>query len=211
MQHRKLMAAACLLTFVGIWIEKGMGLIVPGFIPSTLHEVVEYIPSLTEWKVTAGITAFGLLCFTLLLKIALPILSGWTPGMSVGIAKVDEQHRELFVRLNRLVAAIRRGAGGTELNSTVDFLGEYVHKHFSEEEELMAEHQYPQLESHRKLHAKFIADLEAIKARLASGDEDSDTIASELHLELRDWLVRHIIGVDKVFGRWAEERGIEHH
>ena len=46
---------ACLLCIVGIWIEKGMGLIIPGFIPSTLHEIVEYSPSLIEWKVTAGI------------------------------------------------------------------------------------------------------------------------------------------------------------
>jgi molybdopterin-containing oxidoreductase family membrane subunit len=37
---------------VGIWIEKGMGLIIPGFIPSTLHEMAEYTPSLMEWKIT---------------------------------------------------------------------------------------------------------------------------------------------------------------
>src|SRR5690606_34367661 len=55
---------ACGMVIVGIWIEKGMGLIVPGFIPSTLHEVVEYAPSLTEWKVTAGIWAFGMLLLT---------------------------------------------------------------------------------------------------------------------------------------------------
>lgn len=60
---------ACLLCIVGIWIEKGMGLIVPGFIPSTLHEYVEYAPSLTEWKVTAGIWAVGLIVMTPLLKM----------------------------------------------------------------------------------------------------------------------------------------------
>jgi molybdopterin-containing oxidoreductase family membrane subunit len=60
---------ACVLVIVGIWIEKGMGLIVPGFIPSTLHEVVEYTPSLTEWKITAGIWAFGLLLLTAMLKV----------------------------------------------------------------------------------------------------------------------------------------------
>lgn len=67
---------ACALCFVGAWIEKGMGLIVPGFIPSTLHEIVEYSPSLTEWKVTAGIWAFGLLAYTAMLKAAVPILRG---------------------------------------------------------------------------------------------------------------------------------------
>lgn len=61
--------AACVLCIVGIWIEKGMGLIIPGFIPSTLHEIVEYTPSLVEWKVTAGIWAFGLLVLTVMLKM----------------------------------------------------------------------------------------------------------------------------------------------
>lgn len=67
---------ACLLCIVGIWIEKGMGLIIPGFIPSTLHEIVEYSPSLVEWKVTAGIWAFGLLVLTLLLKMIGAVFSG---------------------------------------------------------------------------------------------------------------------------------------
>ncbi len=66
---------ACVLAFIGAWIEKGMGLIVPGFIPSTLHEIVEYTPSLTEWKVSAGIWAFGLMILTVLLKIAIAVFS----------------------------------------------------------------------------------------------------------------------------------------
>ncbi len=75
-QNVPLLIAACLATFVGIWIEKGMGLIVPGFIPSPLHEIVEYQPSLVEWKVTAGIWAFGLLVYTAALKIAVPVITG---------------------------------------------------------------------------------------------------------------------------------------
>lgn len=66
---------ACLFVVAGIWIEKGMGLIIPGFIPSTLHEVVEYAPSLTEWKVTAGIWAFGLLLLTVMLKVAVAVFT----------------------------------------------------------------------------------------------------------------------------------------
>lgn len=58
----------CLLALMGIWIEKGMGLIVPGFVPSTMHELVEYVPTIVEWKVTAGIWAFGLILFALGLK-----------------------------------------------------------------------------------------------------------------------------------------------
>ncbi|MCG8653478.1 MAG: polysulfide reductase NrfD, partial [Pirellulales bacterium] len=71
---------ACLLCIVGIWIEKGMGLIVPGFIPSTLHEIVEYSPSVTEWKVTAGIWAFGLLILTVVLKLVATVFTGRMRG-----------------------------------------------------------------------------------------------------------------------------------
>jgi molybdopterin-containing oxidoreductase family membrane subunit len=67
---------ACLMTFAGVWIEKGMGMIIPAFVPSTLHELVEYTPSLTEWKLTAGIWAMGLGLFTISVRIAGRVLTG---------------------------------------------------------------------------------------------------------------------------------------
>lgn len=75
-EHLKMLNIACVLAFAGIWIEKGMGLIIPGFIPSTLHEIVEYLPSLVEWKIMAGIWAVGLMVYTILLKVALRIFTG---------------------------------------------------------------------------------------------------------------------------------------
>lgn len=69
LERGRLRILACVCCIIGIWIEKGMGLIIPAFIPSTLHEIVEYSPSVVEWKVTAGIWAFGLLVLTLLLKL----------------------------------------------------------------------------------------------------------------------------------------------
>ena len=68
--------AACILAFAGLWIEKGMGLIIPGFIPSPLGEIVEYSPSLVEWQVTVGVWAFGLMIYTVALKIAIRIITG---------------------------------------------------------------------------------------------------------------------------------------
>jgi molybdopterin-containing oxidoreductase family membrane subunit len=67
---------ACVMTFCGIWIEKGMGMIVPAFIPSTMHEIVEYAPSLTEWKLTVGVWAMGIGVFTVALKITAHVLTG---------------------------------------------------------------------------------------------------------------------------------------
>lgn len=82
-RHAALLNTACVLTFVGIWIEKGMGLIIPGFIPSTLGEIVEYHPTLAEWQIVAGVWAGGLMIFTLALKVAIPVLTGRAAGASV--------------------------------------------------------------------------------------------------------------------------------
>ena len=67
---------ACVLAIVGIWIEKGMGLVIPGFIPSPLGEVVEYLPTWNETLVCLGIWAFGLLAYTFFLRMSVPILNG---------------------------------------------------------------------------------------------------------------------------------------
>jgi Ni/Fe-hydrogenase subunit HybB-like protein len=67
---------ACLFIIVGIWIEKGMGLIVPGFIPTPLGEIVEYAPTANEVLVSAGIWALGLGLFTIFVRITIPVLSG---------------------------------------------------------------------------------------------------------------------------------------
>lgn len=79
-ESRFVRLSACLMVFIGAWIEKGMGLIVPGFVPSTLHEIVEYSPSLIEWKISAGIWAFGLLILTVLLKLAIVVFRRQVSG-----------------------------------------------------------------------------------------------------------------------------------
>ncbi len=66
----------CLATYAGVYIEKGMGLIIPGQTPDTLGEIYEYYPSLVELRVAAGVFAVGFLVFTLMLKVAVPIALG---------------------------------------------------------------------------------------------------------------------------------------
>jgi len=72
----KYLNVACVLSIVGIWIEKGMGLVIPGFIPTPLGAIVDYVPSINETLVCLGIWAFGLLCYTIFLRMSVPILQG---------------------------------------------------------------------------------------------------------------------------------------
>jgi molybdopterin-containing oxidoreductase family membrane subunit len=66
----------CLAIYAGVYIEKGMGLIIPGLTPDALGEIYEYYPTITELRVAAGIFALGFLLFTLMLKVAVPISLG---------------------------------------------------------------------------------------------------------------------------------------
>ncbi len=66
----------CVFMFIGVWIEKGPGLIIPGFVPSPLGEVWTYWPTTPEVLITLGIWAIGLMIYTLLLKVAIPIEVG---------------------------------------------------------------------------------------------------------------------------------------
>jgi len=72
----KTLNVACVLAILGIWIEKGMGLIIPAFVPSPLGEIVEYRPTVHETLVCLGIWAFGLLVYTILVRVSVPVLAG---------------------------------------------------------------------------------------------------------------------------------------
>ena len=72
----KVLNLACLLAIVGIWIEKGMGLIVPAFVPTPLGEVVEYTPTMRETLICFGIWAVGLLLYTIFIRVSVPVLAG---------------------------------------------------------------------------------------------------------------------------------------
>jgi molybdopterin-containing oxidoreductase family membrane subunit len=67
---------ACVLIIVGVYIEKGMGLSIPGFVPGTLGEIYEYTPTFLEKAITVGVWATGAMIYTLLMKFAIPIYTG---------------------------------------------------------------------------------------------------------------------------------------
>ena len=69
----KVLLPACAFLFVAVWMEKGIGLIVPGLIPSPLGEIVDYLPTWVELGVTLGILCLGITVVTWLVRTALII------------------------------------------------------------------------------------------------------------------------------------------
>jgi len=68
-KREPLLAAACCFVFLSLWIEKGLGLVVTGFVPSPLEMITDYTPTGPEVAITIGIWALGLLMITILYKI----------------------------------------------------------------------------------------------------------------------------------------------
>lgn len=72
-RHPQLLPIACVLVFVSLWIDKGLGMIVGGFVPSALGAVTTYTPTAAEWNIVLGIWAVGALLVTVFYKIALAV------------------------------------------------------------------------------------------------------------------------------------------
>jgi len=73
-KNLKILPFLCIAVFLGIWIEKGMGLMLPGVIPTPVGEYAEYTPSNIEYMIVAGIWAFGFFALTILIKGATGIM-----------------------------------------------------------------------------------------------------------------------------------------
>jgi molybdopterin-containing oxidoreductase family membrane subunit len=72
-RKESILAVACGAVFISIWIDKGMGLIATGFIPSPTGEIFEYLPTVPEILITVGIWGLGFLILTLLYKITISV------------------------------------------------------------------------------------------------------------------------------------------
>ena len=66
----------CVLLYIGVYIEKGIGLVIPGLTPDALGEIYTYHPTLRELQIAAGVFGIGFLVFTLMIKVAIPVALG---------------------------------------------------------------------------------------------------------------------------------------
>jgi len=129
----------------------------------------------------------------------------WNSSLSIGINEIDEQHKKLIVMINQLQDAMRVGKGKEILGTTLNELVRYTVYHFSTEEKYFDRYDYPETATHIDEHAKFIREVSAFKKEF---EEGRIGITIKLMNFLSDWLVNHIMGSDKKFGPYLNEKGI---
>ncbi|MBI5189225.1 MAG: hemerythrin family protein [Nitrospirae bacterium] len=125
----------------------------------------------------------------------------WTDELATGHAVVDEQHREIFRRVDTLIEACKSGKGREEVGGMVEFLAEYVVDHFKTEEKLQRESGYPEYHAHKAMHDQFLGQVVSLRERF---DAEGPTITMVLNTNrvVVDWLNQHIKQSDKSFGRY---------
>jgi len=125
----------------------------------------------------------------------------WTPEIAVGVERIDDEHKALIERVNRLVAAIEEGREEEEIRSLFLFLRDYTQNHFADEEELMKSKGYPDRDSHIAEHRDFRANLDQFEREI--GNEE---MPAELRRHFDDliinWLFDHICQRDRALGKF---------
>jgi hemerythrin len=131
----------------------------------------------------------------------------WSDSLSVGVELIDEQHKMLIQRLSDLSSAFRMGMEQNKVIKTLDFMIDYTDFHFSTEEKVMAENDYPGLEEQKEQHEEFKGTLNNI---LEDYREEGTTpaIATSINVFLLNWLMKHIMGSDSKLGEFLNEKGL---
>lgn len=122
----------------------------------------------------------------------------WDQSLETGFLAIDEQHQELFKRVNEVIEAYNVGKARQEVKKTLQFLEEYVHTHFTMEEELQLQYKYPKYKEHKEMHEYFIKQIAEIKSRYEQNGPKI-TVTMALNRILITWLREHILRVDKAF------------
>ncbi len=120
----------------------------------------------------------------------------WKPIYSTGIGSVDRQHLKLVGYMNAFFQA------NAEKNIrvakiTLDTLLNFTKVHFTEEEALMAENHYPDVDAHKKKHVLLLEN--AVKYATSYSANPNEKNAELLSDFLNTWLVTHILGVDQKY------------
>jgi hemerythrin-like metal-binding protein len=125
----------------------------------------------------------------------------WSDKLSIGVKEMDDQHKKLISKINDLMDNIDKSSN-QEVLSQYTSLGDYVVKHFKEEELFMESINYDGLASHKIIHKKLLDQLGEFADQIKNDTLDSQKLFSFLEL----WLKSHIMGIDAKYGEVANSK-----
>ena len=128
----------------------------------------------------------------------------WDRALETGDAEIDAQHRELFDRIDKLLAASREKRSREEVGQMLTFLGDYVVHHFSAEERMMQAAAYPEIGAHQTEHQRFVQEF-AILYNEYKTEGPSTLFIIRVGNRVTGWLREHIYRTDRSLVQWLRQ------
>lgn len=129
----------------------------------------------------------------------------WHDSHSVGISILDDQHKRLFSLINTLHESFGKGNDKEIVINIISELVEFAKDHFSTEERLMLDHEYPDFKEHVKEHEEITANVNNLSKRRHLGDEKFPEDVMNLMI---DWLHEHVSKTDAAYGPYLNSKGV---
>ncbi len=134
----------------------------------------------------------------------------WKEKYRIGVEKIDEQHLELFHRVEDFIKTVRsEGAWEGKIQKvkeTLEFMSAYVVTHFDDEEEYHKQINFPESKEHKQLHERFKAEVGIYVTKFAEEGYDEELV-QEFGGKLMTWLIYHVAGADQKIGEYAAGLG----
>lgn len=132
-------------------------------------------------------------------------LFDWDESFSVNINKIDQQHKHLVKMINDLYRSLLSDNPQESMDDILDRMLLYATFHFQDEEAMMQEHGYPWYQSHKQKHEEFVEKTLEYLEKFRAGELKPST---EIVNYLKKWLKEHIMGVDKDYSAYLNDRGV---
>ena len=129
----------------------------------------------------------------------------WTPDLATGSEEIDDQHKELFRRIDSLLTACTLGKGKAEVSKVILFLDDYVNTHFAAEESFMTKYNYPGYPEHKGQHLEFMENFAKLKAQFAKDGPGVHLVVQTNSMVVK-WLQAHIRKLDKALGTFLKTK-----
>lgn len=129
----------------------------------------------------------------------------WDEEYKIGIERFDEQHKQLMIALKDVYKAMEDKTDRVALGRVINNLIKYAKEHLAAEEAFLFEHAYPDFEEHKKQHKIFMKKMNQFCEDFYS---DKFTLHFEIAVFLKNWILNHILVVDKKYTEYFKSRGI---
>jgi len=117
----------------------------------------------------------------------------WNEELNIGVAHIDEQHKQLIHAINELQLAVEYGRSHEVLQPLMARLFDYADTHFRAEELLFADLHYQGVAAHKQEHLSFLAKLQELSKQF---DYNKEFLAVHIKDFLLAWFYNHILTKD---------------